>query len=64
MLSRWVIKCETKESEPTNSTDFDPIFNDLSPFLFRNIVGCLPFVEDSFIMTSNVTWGGGGGGGL
>ena len=38
----------TRESEPTNSTDFDPIFTDLSPFLFRNIVGCSKFVEDSF----------------
>ena len=38
----------TKKSEPTNSTDFDPIFTDLSPFLSRNIVGCSTFVEDSF----------------
>ena len=38
----------TRESEPTNSTDFDPIFTDHSPVLFRNIVGCSKFVEDSF----------------
>ena len=37
----------TKEPEPTNPTDFDAIFADLSPF-FRNIVGCSTFVEDSF----------------
>ena len=32
----------------TNSTDFDLIFPDLTPFLFRNIVGCSAFVEDNF----------------
>ena len=35
-------------SSLTNSTDFDPIFPDLTPFLFRNIVGCSTFVEDNF----------------
>ena len=30
------------------TADFDPIFPDLCPFLFRSIVGCSTFVEDSF----------------
>ena len=45
MPSCWV--SVTIESEATtDSDDFDPIFLNLSP-LFRNIVGCSTFVEDS-----------------
>ena len=49
LLSEWVSEwvSVTIESEATtDSDDFDPIFLNLSP-LFRNIVGCSTFVEDS-----------------